>query len=46
MTMIRSPGLIDSSPRGTSTLSPRMMLATFESGGIVASRSGLPTTSW
>ena len=42
--MIRSPGRIDSSPRGTSTRSPRMMLATFESAGIVASLSCRPTT--
>ena len=34
MTMIRSPGSIVSSPRGTTIESPRMMLATFESGGI------------
>ena len=33
MTMMRSPGRIDSSPRGTSIRSPRMMLATFESAG-------------
>ena len=44
MTMIRSPGWIDSSPRGTIIRSPRMMLATLESAGIAASRSGRPTT--
>ena len=45
MTMIRSPGAIDWSPRGTSMLSARMIAATFESFGIVASLSGGPTSS-
>ena len=43
--MIRSPGRIDSSPRGTSTRSPRMMLATLESFGTLASFSWSPITS-
>ena len=45
MTITRSPGLIASSPRATSRLPPRITLATFESTGIRASRSGRPTVS-
>ncbi len=41
---MRSPAWITSSPRGSVIESPRMMLATFESSGRCASRSGTPTT--
>ncbi len=41
---MRSPGSITWSPRGSVIESPRMMLATFESAGRCASRSGTPTT--
>jgi hypothetical protein len=44
ITTIRSPGRITSPPRGMTTLSPRMIAATRDSGGIRASRSGTPTT--
>ena len=45
MTTMRSPTRIDSTPRGRISPPSRMMLATFESGGIFASLSGGPTTS-
>ena len=45
MTTMRSPTRIDSTPRGRLSPPSRMMLATFESGGIFASLSGGPTTS-
>ena len=39
ITITRSPGSIVSSPRATIIRSPLMMLATFESGGMAASRN-------
>ena len=39
MITTRSPGRIDSLPRGTIIRSPRMMLATLDSAGIAASRN-------
>src|SRR3954449_6364139 len=45
MTTIRSPGMITSSPRGMTTPSGRMMLATLQSWGRRASLSGTPTTA-
>ncbi len=45
MTTMRSPIWIDSVPTGRISPPPRMMLATFELAGIVASRRGTPITS-
>jgi hypothetical protein len=42
ITTMRSPGWIASSPRGRIIVSPRMMLATRESCGVRAWRSGTP----
>ena len=44
MTTMRSPRRIDSTPRGRISPPSRMMLATFESGGIFASLRAAPTT--
>ncbi len=45
ITIARSPGMIVSSPLATSSVSARMMLATFESAGMSASRRGRPIVS-
>ena len=45
MTTMRSPVRISSSPPGRIVSSPRMIAATFESGGMGAWRSGTPSTS-